>query len=55
MGGVGPVLCEVLMAGGLVPVFWWMELGLVFLGWLCHVHWCVLGCPWVQYDFGQPV
>ena len=32
LGGVGPVSCEVfLVEGGLVPVFWWVDLGLVFL------------------------
>lgn len=32
LGGVGPVSCEgFLVEGRLVPVFWWVDLGLVFL------------------------
>ena len=32
MGGTGPVPCEgFLVLGGLVPIFWWMDLGLVSL------------------------
>ena len=28
MGGVGLVVCQVSWLGGLVPVFWWVELDL---------------------------
>lgn len=31
MGGVGPVLFKGFLAGGFVPVFWWMELDLLSL------------------------
>ena len=29
MGEVGPVACAGFLVGGLVPVFWWVELDLV--------------------------
>ena len=31
VGETGPVICGFLVWGGLVPVFWWMDLGLVSL------------------------
>ena len=53
MGEVGPVPCEVFMAGGTCACVLVDGVGSCLSGWLCHVHWCVLGCPWVQYGFGQ--
>lgn len=47
MGGVGPVPCESLLAGGMCGVFWCMEPGLVSLKGSAissHVFW--VSVPW---------
>ena len=54
MPGVGLVSCGVSWLGELVPVFWSMELELVYQ-WAVSCPVVALGCLWVSYSFGQPV
>ena len=51
---VGSVGCVGFLAEGLVPVFWWMRLDLVFLVGR-STSGGVLGCLWLCYDFRQPL
>ena len=51
--GVGLVSCDVFLVGELVPVFWLMELDLLFLKGSAGSRSRFWGCLWVQYVFGQ--